>query len=282
MKFSPHSPYPKDPISPPAKNEKKDDPISFTSALPTLLLIIIIVEIGLSSNTKAATMVMPLMAILIMILLLNPTISNAALNDTASKWCDSALENCLVGGFNSDSEFLMEIHTSRMLLDFDRFQTSKTNDPNKESVPSCGRPPRYDSCLGQKKSIPLPENCDPRNRANPWVIHKNPSNTVSGFRESCGHLKADVGFSKVRYQIFKIGWPRSLCIPACVSLNHPQIFSISTISSPHSFCFSFSISVPFSHHHHPLPDSISYVSLVRLSSSCDLFLFYEFDPVSED
>lgn len=114
------------------------------------------------------------------------------------------------------------------------------------------------------------------------VINKNPSNTVSGFRESCGHLTADVGFSKVRYQIFKIGRPRSLCIPACVSLNHPQNFSISTISSPHSFCFSFSISVPFSHHHHPLPDSISYVSLVRLSLSCDLFLFYEFDSVSED
>lgn len=167
MKFSPHSPYPNDPISPPAKKEKKDDPISFTSALPTVL---IIVEMGLSSNTKTATMVMPSMAILIMILLLNPTISNAAVNDTASKWCDRALENCLVGGFNSDSEFLMKIHTSRMLLDYDIFQTPKTNDPNKESVPSCDRPPRYDSCLGQKKSIPLPENCEPRNRANPCPV----------------------------------------------------------------------------------------------------------------
>lgn len=134
------------------------------------LTIFIIVEMGrLPSNSMAATLTMPSMAFLITILLLNPIISNAGMNDTESKWCDSTgLENCLVGDLNSHSEFLMLTESSGMLVDqFLTFQTPKANDANKESVPDCSRPPRYDSCLGSKRSIPNPEPCSTLNRVNP-------------------------------------------------------------------------------------------------------------------
>ncbi|KAG6607065.1 hypothetical protein SDJN03_00407, partial [Cucurbita argyrosperma subsp. sororia] len=123
---------------------------------------------GITSNTMAATLLTPSMTILFIILLLNPpTISHAAINKTAAEWCDGRLENCLIGDLNSDSEFLMETETSRMLLDFNSFQTPNTNNPDKQSAPECNRPPRYDGCLGQKNIIPNPENCDTRNRVNP-------------------------------------------------------------------------------------------------------------------
>lgn len=134
------------------------------SSAPSLLIII---HMGFSSNTMAATLLIPSMAIPIMILLLNPTISDAAINKTASEWCDGGLENCLVGDLNPDSEFLMGTESSRMLRKSIKFQTSNTYSPNKASVKSCGRLPRYDNCLGDKRVIKKPENCGIFNRGHP-------------------------------------------------------------------------------------------------------------------
>uniref|UniRef100_A0A0A0KVZ2 Rapid ALkalinization Factor n=1 Tax=Cucumis sativus TaxID=3659 RepID=A0A0A0KVZ2_CUCSA len=114
----------------------------------------------------ATTFSIPTMAILILTLLFNPTRCNTTVNETTSEWCYGS-ENCLVGDESLDSEFLMETETSRMLLDFQNLQTPGTIDPNRQSVAECGRPPRYDSCTGEERQIPNPENCDVRNRANP-------------------------------------------------------------------------------------------------------------------
>ncbi|KAA0042447.1 hypothetical protein E5676_scaffold121G001310 [Cucumis melo var. makuwa] len=114
----------------------------------------------------ATTFSIPTMAIIILILLFNTIGCNTTVNETAPEWCYGS-ENCLIGDESSDSEFLMETDTSRMLLDFQNLQTPSTNNPNRQSVPECGRPPRYDSCIGEKRSISNPENCDVRNRENP-------------------------------------------------------------------------------------------------------------------
>ncbi|CAK9317933.1 unnamed protein product [Citrullus colocynthis] len=115
----------------------------------------------------AAALMIPT-AVTIMILLLNPTGCDALTsfkpllnNDT------SRAGKYLVGDQDMESEFLMESHITRILASSQNFQTTSTTDANKASGGGCGRPPRYDSCLGQKRNNPPPENCGTFNRVNP-------------------------------------------------------------------------------------------------------------------
>ncbi|XP_022143399.1 uncharacterized protein LOC111013278 [Momordica charantia] len=73
----------------------------------------------------------------------------------------------LIGDEDIGSEFLMELHLSRILAESLRFQTMTTPNANMGSVRDCERPPRYDSCLGEKRNTPPAENCGTFNRANP-------------------------------------------------------------------------------------------------------------------
>ncbi|XP_022948338.1 uncharacterized protein LOC111452044 [Cucurbita moschata] len=114
----------------------------------------------------AAAVIIPA-AMAIMILLLNPTTSDALTSFKPLNNDTSAAGKYLIGDQDLDSEFLMESHISRILAGSQNFQTSKTNDANKASGGGCGRPPRYDSCLGQKSNNPPPENCGTFNRNNP-------------------------------------------------------------------------------------------------------------------
>lgn len=99
--------------------------------------------------------------IILLLLLLIPTGSTVN-NTAASASCNgSHREKCHLSGEEiANSEFLMESEIGRMLLNFNKFQGPQTQTPNKQAVASCGRPPRYDSCLGQKRQTPPQEKCN--------------------------------------------------------------------------------------------------------------------------
>lgn len=69
---------------------------------------------------------------------------------------------------DTKSNFVMESHISRMLADSSQdFETSSTNNATQVSTGECDRPPRYDSCLGDKRNTPPPQNCSTYNREHP-------------------------------------------------------------------------------------------------------------------
>ncbi|KAL0549220.1 hypothetical protein IC582_013701 [Cucumis melo] len=108
-------------------------------------------------------------AVVTMILLLNIPSSCEALTTFEPLLSNhtSYGEQLMVGEEDMDMEFIMESHISRILASSQNFQTTSTVDANKASGGGCGRPPRYDSCLGQKRNNPPPPNCGTYNRANP-------------------------------------------------------------------------------------------------------------------
>lgn len=80
---------------------------------------------------------------------------------------DPDAKRSLVGDEDIESEFLMASHISRVLAESQGFETSATSNATEPAVGECDRPPRYDSCLGEKRSTPPPENCGPFNREHP-------------------------------------------------------------------------------------------------------------------
>lgn len=74
----------------------------------------------------------------------------------------------VVGEEEIASEFMMEYsHITRILAESQGFETSSTNNATQPSTADCGRPPRYDSCLGDKRNKAPTENCGPYNRQSP-------------------------------------------------------------------------------------------------------------------
>ncbi|KAA0032826.1 hypothetical protein E5676_scaffold575G00600 [Cucumis melo var. makuwa] len=84
----------------------------------------------------------------------NDTTASASCNNSHSKKCH------LVRDDVADYKLIMmELEMGRMLLDFNKYTTPQTGTANKNSGGSCGRPPRYDSCLGEKRDTPPQEKC---------------------------------------------------------------------------------------------------------------------------
>jgi hypothetical protein len=100
----------------------------------------------------------PFLAFLLMLMILLRTTRCGA---TTSIMKDNATFPYLGGMDEPELKFDSEI--SRMLIDYNNYVTTGTNNANKPVV-DCSRSPRYDSCLPQKNSVPKGEKCDPYKR----------------------------------------------------------------------------------------------------------------------
>ncbi|KGN57776.1 hypothetical protein Csa_010194 [Cucumis sativus] len=104
----------------------------------------------------------PSIGTIILLLLLIP--SGFTVNDTAaSASCNSShSKKChLVRDDVGDYEFMMESEMGWMLsINYDKYKSPPTRIANKQVVKDdCGRPPRYESCLGRKRDTLIQEKC---------------------------------------------------------------------------------------------------------------------------